>query len=111
MRARPYTIATMPFADRFATRAVLNSATSGVLARCGLCRERLARCLDGAETMLAASLGHARVTVPAPSLKHWLAAHRASDGIARLTFNGWSSPFARQVRPRLRGPTRRFEQR
>jgi hypothetical protein len=77
MFARPVAIAAMPFADRFASRAVRGSTSTRITPGSALRFERLAGYFDRAQAMLASSLGRARIAVPAPALEHRLAAHRA----------------------------------
>ena len=83
MLARPAAIAAMPFADRLASRAVHGGTAARIIACRSLRCERLARCVDRAETMLAPRLRHARLAMTAPALEHRLAAHRARERIGR----------------------------
>ena len=72
MLARPAAIATMPFADRLASRAVHGHAAPRIVAGYALCGKCLACSCNRAQTMLAPRFRHACIAMPAPALEYWL---------------------------------------
>ena len=111
MLASPAAIAAVSVADRLATRKVHVGLAPWIVTCGSLGCEHFASCFDRSQALLAPGLRHARIAVAAPALEHRLAAQRARDRIGWARFYGRRAPCSRCVWSRLRGLTRRCEQR
>jgi hypothetical protein len=88
MLARPATIALVRLGNGFASRLIYGGIAARVVAGGALCRERFASSDDRAEAMLAPSLRHARIAMPAPALEHRLTATSRTRSASSAALRG-----------------------